>query len=322
MKKEQIEKYLNNTFMEQKKNNDLYPKSLFKYRPFDQFSLDMLENDYIYLCRAGNEDDKTECYTYIDEKLLDEFMSSDFRNDVIVNFVCSCLKGICPEANIEAGRDIYLRAIEKDGSIKNSNLMDCAAECSNILPNEVNTTIVNTTKQINTVLQNEKFKKQYSNLLLTGFNSKKQIGICSFSELKDNKEMRKKYADNYKGYCIEYSFENYININSLFPVIYTNKRDPNLVKAIIETILGTLIEKLSDGKINTNKSQYLKLFLTKNTKREYQREWRIIDFDGVERTKSPKIKCIYLGKYMNDKNKNEIIKFCDNHRIKYLIDNN
>ena len=42
------------------------PRSLFKFRPFDKFTFDMLENEYLYLCPAEKEDDKTECLTTID----------------------------------------------------------------------------------------------------------------------------------------------------------------------------------------------------------------------------------------------------------------
>ena len=36
------------------------PKYLYKYRPFDEFAFDMLEDKYIYLCPAMNLDDETE----------------------------------------------------------------------------------------------------------------------------------------------------------------------------------------------------------------------------------------------------------------------
>ena len=30
------------------------PQFLYKYRPFDEFTFDMLEKGYVYLCPAGN----------------------------------------------------------------------------------------------------------------------------------------------------------------------------------------------------------------------------------------------------------------------------
>ena len=54
-------KYLNSFFNNVKAFLYGGPKSLFKYRPFDAFAFDILENKYLYLCPAENEDDETEC---------------------------------------------------------------------------------------------------------------------------------------------------------------------------------------------------------------------------------------------------------------------
>lgn len=37
------------------------PIFLYKYRPFDRFTFDMLDNRYCYLCPAENLDDPSEC---------------------------------------------------------------------------------------------------------------------------------------------------------------------------------------------------------------------------------------------------------------------
>ena len=63
---------------------------------------------------------------------------------------------------------------------------------------------------------NAEVKSQLADLLSRGYYSKESIGICSLSEISDSEEMWGKYADNDRGYCIEYSFENYINILYLF----------------------------------------------------------------------------------------------------------
>lgn len=46
-----------------KGNKSSVPNSLFKYRPFDEFTYDMLENEYLYLCPAKRLDDPSECKT-------------------------------------------------------------------------------------------------------------------------------------------------------------------------------------------------------------------------------------------------------------------
>ena len=62
-----------------------------------------------------------------------------------------------------------------------------------------------------------------------------------------------------------------------------------------------MIFGFSKGQIDVDKSQFLRLFLTKNTKWAYQKEWRIID-GAKENLPSPKIKAIYLGKNCSEQN--------------------
>ena len=47
-----------------------YPKFLYKYRPFDEFSFDMIEHGYLYLCPAENLDDPSECKATLEIKDL------------------------------------------------------------------------------------------------------------------------------------------------------------------------------------------------------------------------------------------------------------
>ena len=46
------------------------PASLFKYRPFDEHTFDMLENKYLFLCVAEKLDDPTECMTSLNMQNL------------------------------------------------------------------------------------------------------------------------------------------------------------------------------------------------------------------------------------------------------------
>lgn len=62
----------------------------------------------------------------------------------------------------------------------------------------------------------------------------------------------------------------------------------------------------------------MRLFLTKNTKWEQQKEWRLI---GVARGKMPApiIKRIYLGKKITADNKQKIIQYADKNKIAVVI---
>ena len=145
MKKEQIEKYLDNIFMEQKKNNDLYPKSLFKYRPFDKYAMDMLENDYIYLCPAGNEDDETECYTYVRERDINDFINNKFNMKFIIDEICKYLKAFGDENKITLIGDMLCQSINCRGEIDNRILLEVTTDLQyrGLITSEESTAIVN-----------------------------------------------------------------------------------------------------------------------------------------------------------------------------------
>jgi len=43
------------------RQNVTTPQFLYKYRPFDEHTFDMLDNGYVYLCPAERLDDPSEC---------------------------------------------------------------------------------------------------------------------------------------------------------------------------------------------------------------------------------------------------------------------
>ena len=62
---EEVKEYLNNV-LSTKELKYGGPKYLYKYRPFDKYTFDMLENNYVFLCKAADLDDKSECDVSID----------------------------------------------------------------------------------------------------------------------------------------------------------------------------------------------------------------------------------------------------------------
>lgn len=73
----------------------------------------------------------------------------------------------------------------------------------------------------------------------------------------------------------------------------------------------------SNGRIQADQSQFIRLFLTKNTQWKHQKEWRLIG-DASSKPKAPRIKRIYLGKHIDDENKEKMRAFCVKHSIEIL----
>lgn len=75
---------------ELEKKNDYIsktPKTLFKYRKFDEYSFDMIENEYVYLAPAGVLDDPFDCLTNIDLENINDANSFNLSKEKVG--VCS-----------------------------------------------------------------------------------------------------------------------------------------------------------------------------------------------------------------------------------------
>ena len=75
-----------------------------------------------------------------------------------------------------------------------------------------------------------------------------------------------------------------------------------------------MITGVSNGEIRADQSQFIRLFLTKNTEWKNQKEWRLIGEAG-SKPKAPRIKRIYLGKQITGENKERIKEFCAKNSI-------
>ena len=75
-----------------------------------------------------------------------------------------------------------------------------------------------------------------------------------------------------------------------------------------------MITGFSNGLIQADSSHFIRLFLTKYKKWEYQKEWRFLGHAN-EKPKAPKIKTIYLGKNVSAENEKKIRKYANLNNI-------
>ena len=76
-----------------------------------------------------------------------------------------------------------------------------------------------------------------------------------------------------------------------------------------------MIVGMSSGQTAADKSQFLRLFLTKDLVWSYQKEWRLLG-DAEYHLSAPKVNAIYLGKNMLEKDKQQMIEYCKTHNIR------
>ena len=81
------------------------PSSLFKCRKFDEYTFDMLENDYAYLCPAEKLDDETECLTTLDIE--------DLYNQEKDNLTVACIFKIMEFVRPYTSEDNFEKSVSK-----------------------------------------------------------------------------------------------------------------------------------------------------------------------------------------------------------------
>ena len=248
-----------NKVIKDKENFEYFgPPTLFKYRPFDEFTFPMLETKSVYLCPANKLDDETECMTSIN---IDEWFDLQTNNlkRVGLEQIIQMIKPYCSTEVFEEIRQIIYRVSYRNGKVRNDWLLDVFPDIQAKIPDYNIAPLFNYLVNIPEKLDDPSIKPQMESLIITGMNARKCIGICSLCEDSDNEYMWEKYAASNSGYCIEYDMSEYCFNKSLFPVIYEDDRKTNVVKNLVDNFIGQLVISFSGNQIQADISQYLRL---------------------------------------------------------------
>ena len=298
-------------------NNEVkIPMVLFKYRPFDQFSFDMLEKEYLFLCKAKNLDDPSECTTTL--TFNDYYNATTNRLFLcVVDGILEHLRPYCSDVNFDEIKKLVYRTMAPDGYVKRNYLLEASFEIQELAPGVNTASFINFLANIPEKMQEPEMRKDIEKLLFWAYNAREEMGICSLSEVANSAEMWENYAGSFSGYCIEYDMREYEHASDILPVVYSDERNTDIFSAILDGLLGKFIFGMSAGKIATDKSQYFRLFLTKNTIWQYQKEWRIIG-NANEKIKSPKIKTIYVGENAAPENIEKMKLYCKANGVELI----
>ena len=109
------------------------PETLYKYRPFDEYAFDMLENEYLFLCKAEKLDDPSECIATL---TLEDFYDVktgrlSFR---VVDGILHYLRPYCSEANYEKVRKLVYRTMTPDGYVRRNYLLEANFAMQELAP--------------------------------------------------------------------------------------------------------------------------------------------------------------------------------------------
>lgn len=296
-----------------KGNKSSVPNSLFKYRPFDEFTYDMLENEYLYLCPAKRLDDPSECVVSFDVQDYIDIQTNQLTKYCVEQIVES-IRDYTGDGNFRRIQSIIASIMTPDGLVKRNWLLDASFELKELAPNADIVSLVNMLGNIPESINEPNIRNQIEQLLLRAVKAREDFGICSLTIDGNNRDMWGNYTNESAGYCIEYDISHYKFTDMIFPVVYSSQRKNNVLMNIICDFIGQMIIGMSNGLIDADRSRYLRMFLTKDLKWQYQKEWRLIG-DAGQKLEAPPIKAIYLGDNVQTVDAIKMESFCDKKRI-------
>ncbi len=335
--KNNINKIADNNYKSSESFNKQYyyqiPKKYYKYREFEDYNLEAIKNDYIWISKACNFMDEFDSTVKFDLKKDIEPM-----NEVVVEELSKIIKNDLKEVLRKKGyKKAQLSQIEgfdlksfleehtfKNGRFKKEKTMETLK-------------LIGVNKKESRVMFS-KIKKMYSDEYLDKFvkdlfkqlekanNKLREITyVHSFATNKEHRYLWERYTDNDKGFCLEYDisllkkigFDKFKDLYALVPILYQDKPKINMPLIIKKAI------EVERGKVNeiSDKILYKELMislLTKHPQYSIEGEWRLI-FIEMEKLENkyhfPFLNAIYLGSKVTNENKTKIINIAKEKNI-------
>lgn len=301
---------------------DKMPKSLYKYRKINCYSLKCLENDEAWFSHPKDFDDTMDSTLNNDiEKELDDFEKNPQKiiKELSKAFICAFASKYGVSIDTSMIDDVF-PLFNEDGTI---NDVDVKKYLSKKMPEYEIEECVKRLKINCTGLINEKAKESVKKFLNTYLEMNDRIRseplTFSLAEENNNQAMWSLYADESKGFCIEYSFSpnDFLGqrmLLNLFPIYYGDKP---LIKFFDVLIRGMYSVNNINGISYEDYQEWFLSAYTKDKSYEFQKEWRIT-FDktmGGNLQKFPFIKSIILGERISEIDAKKIINIAKKKNI-------
>ena len=292
-------------------NNFDKPSVLYRYKPFNKFVQDELENNYIYLSDIPSFNDPYDCLGY----MTDNFMTNNFF------YSTSILKFDKYLQIYLQSRDMYLEAC------KENNIREFATDFFDYIDDTIT---MDDILEIFEYLE-EAYQKHENNIPIVDMYSQaclkiskivyaeykhlktKHLRVTCFSETNNNIPMWAHYANKGKGICIEYDIS-ILKSNSL---TISDSRNQNFKAKLLKAFYTNDFKYALTG---FSEEDILFSSIFKQSDWNYEKEWRFSIYDSEECSKQNSrfyglpIKAIYIG-YNNNEHEISNIKDClDNMR--------
>lgn len=295
------------------------PKILYKYRSFDKYTKEMLEEPYVFLAPVKDLDDPFDCLANPGV----ESNQNDDLNSIGLSMIDYVVDTICSLANTKISKKEVKRIIPKcyiNGEYNEDNARKVFAETS-LISEAQKEMLIAVLRNIDCVTETIVKDDAIKSIVRISKNPSDKVGICSLSTKRDNKAMWSLYGKEYKGYCVKYEIPDDEEIKfNLYPTIYKRNDDNNIIRKLVKLGIANCIRFMSEGKFNSGIGCINELFCTKDTDWAYQDEWRLIGDAGVHCTKL-KVKAVYAGFKVTDNNLQKIKRIGKKKGFKVFIMN-
>lgn len=290
------------------------PKTLYKYRKFNEQNLSNLENDIAWFSKPVEFGDTVDFTLNTDiETELEDFEKhpQKYTKKVVVVFIIFWLRqyGQIVDENMI---DMILSLFNDNGEVSED---DAKAFLKDKMPqysSDVYSKKLFEATQLPNQVQTKEAIKGFLKIYLD-FNNKlrKESFVFCLAEEGNNQAMWETYADDATGFCIEYQIPNDTFLGqrmlmNLLPIYYGEKESINFFDILVK---GLTAEKQVNG---ISYDDYEKWFLSSYTKDPsyvFQKEWRIVFAQDMGGNKQffPFVKSIILGEKISEKNKKILV---------------
>lgn len=262
-----------------------FPSSLFKYRRVDDYALKNLRSGTVWLADPDTLNDPYDCAYTID---IERFERDHLRS-LKPDYLTALPDGIDREALISAmGQSGNPRQVLFDVVLRDVD------------PSQ--------RTQLSLALAEVMADSRESYLMDVAAKIKRSFKLCSFSERVDSTLMWAHYADNHRGFCIEYGLEgltpDILTNRFMYPVLYTDE----LFDVTEHVMRG--VEHPSFNNLHWNMAG-----LRKASDWSYEREWRLLFANGVidegRDWRMPAPKTVYLGSHISHADQQTILDICE-----------
>lgn len=281
------------------------PPKLYRYRSFNEFTIEALMNNIISTSHPAAFSDENDSLVQMDTRAVLELATN---HDNINNIIIWLQKNPQLYKKMRKEEKAKIKTLINDKHFNYFKFLKPAKNFfSKLLP------------QI--VVEAKDFLKNYPH-------------IACLTESVTSTKMWTDYADNYKGFALEYPFANYISpclnctskcinehLELLYPVIYTDTpfdAQSFVLRYFKETYCRN--KSIRDFIPIDDELAIYKVLLYKRKTFAFEREWRVISFCQTNPSLIMKPTALYMGPSIDNKNKNLLIDYAvKNHVLLYQM---